>query len=275
MLRKGTRDEPGPCFKPCRIHRMKIPSLLLAFLFPVFSAIAEDGFQPLFNGKDLSGWDYDPALWRVENGVITGTSEPGKPKSNSFLIWNGSVQDFELKALIRVSGDNNSGIQYRSRRLPEISPWTIAGYQCDVHPTPVHTAMTYEERGRGIFGYNGTEVVLDPDGQRWLVAEHPPVEIDIAQWNEFHILARGNRLEHRVNGRLAAVLIDHDAKNRALEGLVAIQLHAGNPNTAEIRDIRLKVLPREEPAAFTPLPATARKIEKPRVVSAQGKAPKP
>jgi hypothetical protein len=247
---------------------------LLAFLFalvPMFASFAEDGFQPLFNGKDLSGWDYDPALWRVQDGVIVGTSEPGKPKSNSFLIWNGTVQDFELKAVIRVTGDNNSGIQYRSRRLTEISPWTIAGYQCDVHPTPVHTAMTYEERGRGIFGYNGMDVVLDPDGQRWLIGERAPVEIDVAQWNEFRILAKGNRLEHRVNGQLTASLVDHDAKNRALEGLIAIQLHAGNPNTAEIREIHLKVLPREEPEPFQTLPSTAKKIEKPKVVSAQGK----
>ena len=135
--------------------------------------------------------------------------------------------------------------------------------------------MTYEERGRGIFGYNGMDVVLDPDGQRWLTAERAPVQADIAQWNEFHVRARGNRLEHRVNGQLSAALVDHDGKNRALEGLLAIQLHAGNPNTTEIREIHLKVLPPEEPQPFTPasLPPGARKIEKPKVVSAQGKNP--
>ena len=150
--------------------------LLLSIALP---AIAQDGFTPLFNGKDLSGWDGEPGLWAVEDGVIVGTSEVGKPKTNSFLIWNGKVKDFEVRATVKVVGDNNSGVQYRSRRLPEVTPWTILGYQCDVHPTDVHTAMTYEERGRGIFGYNGVDVVMDPSGQRWQVGERPRVQLSL------------------------------------------------------------------------------------------------
>jgi len=250
---------------------------LIALLIFVSAPAAEDGFQRLFNGRDLQGWDADPALWRVVDGVIVGVSEPGKPATNSFLIRNGTLRDFELRVTIRVIGDNNSGIQYRSRRRPEITPWTISGYQCDVHPVEVHTAMTYEERGRGIFGYNGMDVVMDPDGQRWLVRERPSVAADLSQWNEFTVLARGNRLEHRVNGRVTSVFVDHDAKNRALEGLLAIQLHAGVPHRTEVRDIRLKVLPATEPEPFdtAQLPAGARKIDKPKVVSAQGKTPPP
>ena len=125
--------------------RSVLAFLLLHLATPTF---AQEGFQPLFNGQDLSGWDGEPGLWKVVDGVIVGTSEIGKPKTNSFLIWNGKVKDFELRATVKVVGDNNSGIQYRSRRLPEVTPWTILGYQCDVHPTDVHTAMTYEERGR-------------------------------------------------------------------------------------------------------------------------------
>jgi hypothetical protein len=251
-------------------------ALLLALpLSPVFAA--DEGFRPLFNGRDLQGWDADPALWRVFDGVIVGTSEPGKPATNSFLIWNGTLRDFELRVTIRVIGDNNSGVQYRSRRRPEITPWTISGYQCDVHPVEVHTAMTYEERGRGIFGYNGMDVVMDPNGQRWQVGERPPVPADLSQWNEFTVIARGNRLEHRINGRVTSVFVDHDEKNRALEGLLAIQLHAGAPHRTEVRSILLKDLPTTAPEAFdaSRLPAGARKIEKPPVVSAQGKTPPP
>jgi len=57
--------------------------LLLTLALPVF---AQDGFTPLFNGKDLAGWDGEPGLWKVEDGVIVGTSEVGKPKTNSFLM---------------------------------------------------------------------------------------------------------------------------------------------------------------------------------------------
>ena len=83
-----------------------------------------------------------------------------------FKVVEGKNGDAYIEVQV---GDNNSGVQYRSRRLPEVTPWTILGYQCDVHPVDVHTAMTYEERGRGIFGYNGMDVVMDPTGQRWLV----------------------------------------------------------------------------------------------------------
>ena len=255
------------------MHPLRL-TLLALLCAPAFAA---EGFTPLFNGRDLDGWDGEPGLWRVEDGVIVGTSEPGKPRTNSFLIWKGTVRDFELRATVKVVGDNNSGIQYRSRRLPEVTPWTILGYQCDVHPVDVHTAMTYEERGRGIFGYNGVDVVMDPTGQRWQVGERPRVTADLAQWNEFTVIARGNRLEHRVNGRTTSVFIDHDEKNRALEGLVAIQLHAGTPHLTYVKQVLLKELTPVAAAAFdaAALPAGARKIEKPKVVSAQGRNPPP
>ncbi len=253
-------------------------SIRLLFLTGGLSvaACAQDGFVPLFNGRDLTGWDGDPKLWKIEQGVIIGTSAPGSPATNSFLIWQGSLKDFELRATIRVIGDNNSGIQYRSHRLPEISPWTIAGYQCDVHPVDVHTAMTYEERGRGIFGYNGMDVVMDPTGQRWQVGERPRVQVDISVWNEYTIIARGNQMTHKINDQVTSIFTDHDEPHRALEGLLAIQLHAGNPHTTQVRDIRLKVLPNAALIAFDPttLPAGAMKIAKPKVVSAQGKATK-
>ncbi len=101
-------------------------ALLLACV--AVHAAPEDGFTPLFNGRDLTGWDGEPGLWKVEDGVIVGTSEVGKPKTNSFLIWSGKVKDFELRATVKVVGDNNSGVQYRSRRVPEVTPWTILGY---------------------------------------------------------------------------------------------------------------------------------------------------
>ncbi len=251
------------------------PLRLLLLTLLCAPAFAAEGFTALFNGRDLTGWDGEPGLWRVEDGVIVGTSEPGKPRTNSFLIWKGTVRDFELRATVKVVGDNNSGVQYRSRRLPEVTPWTIAGYQCDVHPVDVHTAMTYEERGRGIFGYNGVDVVMDPTGQRWQVGERPRVTADLSQWNEFTVIARGNRLEHRVNGRTTSVFIDHDEKNRALEGLIAIQLHAGVPHRTYVQQVLLKELSPVPAAAFDAagLPAGARKIDKPKVVSAQGLRP--
>ena len=247
---------------------------LLSFAAPI---LAEDGFTPLFNGKDLTGWDGDPKLWKVENGEVIGTcTGPDAMPNNSFLIWRGGVvKDFILHATVRVEGDNNSGIQYRSRELPEVAPWVITGYQCDIHPAIEHTGMTYEEKGRGIFGLNGTNVMLDPEGALWKLSEHDPVKVDVSQWNQYAIIARGNHLVHMINGKITSELTDHDEKKRALEGLLAIQLHRGNANTVHIKDLRLKVLPAAELVAFdaTKLPAGAVKIEKPRTKSPQGTGP--
>lgn len=260
------------------MKRFLLGLLSLALITPGFAQDKDaEGFVPLFNGKDLSGWDGDPKLWKVEEGLITGIcAGPDSPVNNTFLIWRGGqVKDFELKATVRVIGDNNSGIQYRSRPLPESGPWGITGYQLDIHPALEHTGMTYEEKGRGIFGLNGKNVLLDPEGARWLTSEHEPVKADVTQWNDYTIIARGNHLIHQVNGKTTSELIDHDAKGRALEGLLAIQLHRGNANTIQIKDLRLKVLEQAPIRPFDPttLPAGAKKIERPGTKNPQGTGP--
>jgi hypothetical protein len=251
-----------------------LPFFLLIALLPATSRAQEA--VDLFNGKDLTGWDGDPALWKVVDGIITGTcTGPGKPEHNDFLIWRGdarrggTLKDFELTVTMRVVGDNNSGIQYRSRPLPEVGPWAIAGYQCDVHPAIEHTGMTYEEKGRGIFGLNGKNVVLGPDAQRWLVGEQEPVKVDVSQWQTYTVFAKGNVMEHRINGQLTSKLIDCDEKGRALEGLLAFQLHSGNANTVEIREVKLNVLEVGDIVPFI-LPANAIRIDKPTTSRPQG-----
>ncbi|MDF1824699.1 MAG: DUF1080 domain-containing protein [Verrucomicrobiales bacterium] len=239
-------------------------------------SLSADEFTPLFNGKDLSGWDGDPALWKVDDGIIVGScTGPKSPEHNSFLIREGAVKDFELRATIRVIGDNNSGIQYRSRKLPEFGDWAITGYQCDIHPAIQHTGMTYEEKGRGIFGLNGTNVLLDPEGGRWKISEHDPVKVDTSEWNEFTIIARGNHLIHQVNGKTTSELFDYHEEGRAMDGLIAIQLHRGNANRVEIKDIRLKKLTDAKVILFDPETTLkdAEKIERPRTNQPQGTGP--
>ena len=252
-------------------------TFLALLLLTAGTSMGDDVFKPLFNGKDLADWDGDPALGKVENGVVIGTcSGPASPKHNSFLIWRGGVlKDFELRATVRVIGDNNSGIQYRSRALPSVGPWAITGYQCDIHPAIEHTGMTYEERGRGIFGLNGKDVAVDPAGSRWLIAEHDPVKVDVSQWNEYTVIARGNHLVQKINGKVTSELFDYDEKGRALEGLLAIQLHSGNTNTVQVKQIQFRPITDGKVLAFDPsrLPAGATRIGAPRSTRPQGVGP--
>lgn len=253
-----------------------IPRFFLAALITLASVIApaDEDFVSLFNGKDLTDWDGDPALWNVDNGIIIGTcTGPGTPKHNDFLIWRGGVlNDFELRVTARVKGDNNTGIQYRSRPLPEVGPWAIAGYQCDIHPAIQHTGMTYEEKGRGIFGLNGQSMILDPDGRRWIESTHEPVAIDVADWNDYTVIARGNHLVHLINGKMTSQLTDYDEKGRALKGLLAFQLHSGNANTVEVKSVRLKVITDAtvKPFTDTSIPDTATETARPGTSNPQG-----
>ncbi len=152
-----------------------LKKLLLISLLHIPLVRADEGFQSLFNGTDLKGWDGNPALWSVEEGCITGkTTKPQELAYNQFLIWRGgTVKNFELRAKIRQTG-NNTGIQYRNKELPEVGKWAVGGYQMDIHPTTKNNGMVYDEKGRGIITPNGQSVVINPEGKRWLVSQREP-----------------------------------------------------------------------------------------------------
>jgi putative heme-binding domain-containing protein len=253
--------------------------ILLSLLFTSFAS-AQDGFKPLFNGKDLTGWDGNPELWSVEEGCITGkTTGPEQLAYNQFLIWRGGkVKNFELHAKIKETG-NNTGIQYRSKELPENGKWSIGGYQCDIHPATPNNAMVYEERGRGIIVQNGQGVVIDPEGKRWLASEHEPVKVDIAQWHEYTVIAQGNHLIHKIDGKVTIDLLDFEESKRSLEGLIAFQIHRGPAMKVQIKDVMLKELPDGGVISFekSAIPSDAQIIEAKAPAKGKGaaKAPPP
>ncbi len=208
------------------------------------------GFRSLFNGKDLTGWDGNPELWSVKNGVITGRTTKEKPlKYNQFLIWRGGVlKNFELRLKVKMTG-NNSGIQYRSRENSR--RWSVGGYQCDIITAAPLAAMLYEEGGRGIIAQNGQSVVIDPQGKRWLTeARKAAAAGDAANWHDYTIIARGNHLIHKLDGKVTMELFDHEEAKRSLEGILAFQMHVGSPMTVQIKDIRLKELPSGQLLAY-------------------------
>ena len=237
--------------------------VFLAFV-PATSSFADDGFRSLFNGKDLTRWDGNPELWSVEDGCITGkTTGPEQLSYNQFLIWRGGVaKNFELRAKIKEAG-NNTGIQYRSREFPEVGKWSVGGYQCDIHPAPANNGMVYGEKWGGILVQNGQSVVIDPDGKKWLVAEREPVKVDIAEWHEYTVIAQGNHLVHKIDGQVTIDLVDFGEKTRALEGILAFQIHRGPAMKVQIKEVMLKELPETSVAAWDKslLPANAKPLE--------------
>jgi len=241
-----------------------LSTALLLTLVTVTVSPAED--RQLFNGKDLTGWDGLSENWSVADGCITGvtTNEKQLPY-NQFLIWRGgTVKNFELTAKVKQSG-NNSGIQYRSKELKDVGPYSIGGYQCDIHPDPRNNAMLYDERGRGIVAQNGQTVIIDKDGTKWITKDAEPVKVDVAEWNEYKIIAQGNHLIHKLNGQVTADIVDLQESERELEGLLAIQIHRGPAMKVQIKDIVLKELPDGGvlTAEQAPIPADAKKAAAP------------
>ncbi|MGL4401760.1 MAG: family 16 glycoside hydrolase [Luteolibacter sp.] len=217
---------------------MKPITMLISLL--VATAPAQASWQSIFNGKDLEGWSGDPRLWRVQEGVIVGESDDGekKTKENSFLIWQGgNAGDFELEFQARVTGKNNSGVQYRSKLL-DAERWKVSGYQLDLHPQPSYLGMLYEEKGRGIVCERGTRVKLWDKPEVKGILEVPTV--DLAAWNSYRIVAQGFALRHFINGRLAVEVHDMHPEKRAIDGIIALQLHAGPPMKTEFKDLRIR-----------------------------------
>ena len=241
-------------------------STLLAFLLAGLAPLsAQDGFKSIFDGKTLAGWDGNPDLWSVEDGALTGkTKGPDHLAYNQFLIWRGGApKNFEFHAKARCSA-SNSGIQYRSKEIAG-SKWAIGGYQCDIHPSPNFNGMIYEERGRGILVQNGQSVIIDEKSGKWLAAEHDPVKVNYTEWHDYTIIAQGNHLIQKVDGKITIDLVDHDEKGRTLEGLIALQLHRGPAMIAQFKDIFIKELPEGGVLSLekNPIPSDAQKIEKP------------
>jgi type 1 glutamine amidotransferase len=222
------------------------------------SANDETGFRAIFNGRDLSGWDGNPKFWSVKDGSITGQTTAENPTlGNTFLIWrHGLLDDFELRLSFRIEPNNdkgfaNSGIQYRSK---ESENWVVRGYQADFEAGTTYSGILYEEGGRAILAQRGQKVVIRADESDrnkpktevvGAVGDSATIQAAIkkGEWNDYAITARGNHLTHRINGHLTVDVTDEHAERRAASGILALQLHAGDPMTVQVKNIRLKRLP--------------------------------
>ena len=211
--------------------------------------LEETGFQSIFDGKTLAKWDCDPEFWRAEGGVMTGeTTADHQPKQNIFCIWKGGAPaDFELKMDYKLTGETgNSGVQYRSVELPDVAKWVLKGYQADIDGKQTYTGQVYEERGRGFLALRG-QIAYVPDGKKVGAigstgdGDQLKALIKTDDWNEIHIIARGNTIIQLINGRVMSVIIDDDKANRKLDGEIGIQLHKTTAAMKiEARKIRIK-----------------------------------
>lgn len=211
-------------------------------------------FQKIFDGKTLEGWNaLNMSYWSIKEGAITGQSTKENPcTSNQFMVWQGGdVADFELKLKFRVSGNGcNSGVQFRSR----INPNGLAvGYQADIYKSGGYLGGVCDElhsrNGPELLTANGKKTVIDESGKRTATNLEGKAVMKPGEWNDYHIIAKGQHIILSINGVKCSELIDREKGHFDLKGILGLQLRSGEPMTVQFKDIYLKQL--EE--GFAPL----------------------
>jgi putative membrane-bound dehydrogenase-like protein len=173
--------------------------------------------KDFFNGKDLTGWDGDASLWKVENGEIVGRS-PGI-KRNEFLRSQMTAGDFRLTLKVKlVPNEGNSGIQFRSLAL---SGGEVKGPQADIGAG--WWGKLYDENGRGVLWDKSREAFVKPN-----------------DWNDYEVVAIGSRIRTFINGKPC---VDFEDPAGPPRGLFAFQIHSGPPMEVRVKDLRLEVNP--------------------------------
>ena len=182
----------------------------------------DDGFRPLFNGRDLSDFIVDTAgLWSVRHGVIIARS-PGL-KYNEFLRTKEHYQDFTLRASLRlIDGAGNSGFQFRSKDVP--GSHECSGYQADAGER--YWGSLYDESRR-------RKTLAGPDA-RYLDTFDPAI------WHTYVVTAHGDHIRIEVDG---VQTVDYNEAEPGIprNGFIALQVHAW-PTPVEMwfRDLRIR-----------------------------------
>jgi hypothetical protein len=261
---------------------MKSILLLAPFLFgSALSVFTQDikptappepeGMISLCNGKDLTGWQGDPRLWSVKDGAIRGETTAENPTyGNTFLLYVGDqgkpvvFKNFELRLSYRID-HGNAGVQYRSTHKPfapaDKNKWVVAGYQAECANTPGADGFLYHESGRASLVQVGEKVEIGEDGKPEVVGQlGDRAEIGKtlrkSDWNDYVIRCEGNHVRHWLNGIQTIDLLDNDTQPkvnkdgkpipytaRCMEGIIALQIHAGAPMWVDYKNLRVKELP--------------------------------
>jgi hypothetical protein len=209
-----------------------------------------DGFSTIFNGKDLTGWEGLEGYWSVKDGVISGQETKDNSKQ-TFLVFKGAdVKDFELHLKYRfATPEGNSGIQFRSKVL-DPKTYRVGGYQADCDAQAGFDGSIYDEAGvaggRGTMSNRGERTTWDADNKRHsekLTDDAGDLKkyINVGDWNDVVLVARGKHITYTINGHLMTDLTD-DSPKALTEGVLAFQLHQGFTMEIQFKDVKIKML---------------------------------
>lgn len=211
---------------------------------------ADEGFRPLFNGRDLSGWinvNGQPDTWRVQNGEIVSTGEP-----TSFLLsermYENFILDLEWQHQPRSDGkEGNSGLFVWADPLPApgqgefaraVEVQVLVGLEWRDKRSGAVTASSHGDVF-SIWGASCTPARPHPLGwERSIPSEFRAK--GFGEWNHYRVVARDGVVTLAVNGKQVSQL--HNCTPR--KGYLALEAE-GNP--VRFRNLRIKELPSSHP----------------------------
>lgn len=194
-----------------------LPALLLACSCTTARAAGPD-LQPIFNGRDLAGWQASASaeFWRVEDGVLVGEND--EAMAGSMLRTEKSYGDFVLEFDVRWTGEIDSGVEFRAPVI-QLQLGVSRSLKRDMSGSFYVGKPGYPEPGRA----NNAAALMKPAGE----------------WNTFRLRAHGPVFTVWINGAQAVEFTDAQFTGPAPIGL---QIHGGLPMKVEYRNIRLAEL---------------------------------
>ena len=206
--------------------------MLLLILALVLTAVAGQApgrtpTQPqrvaIFDGKTFTGWEGDPAIFRIQDGAIVGGTLERRIARNEFLCTTKTYGDFELRLKFKLLGGEgaNAGIQFRTKRIP--NHHEVSGYQADMGTG--YWGALYDESRRN-------KILKAPDQEKMKSV------IKLDDWNDYVIRAEGRRIQLWVNGVQTVDYVEEDPKIETT-GVSCLQIHGGPPSEAWYKDITL------------------------------------
>jgi hypothetical protein len=198
--------------------------LYVAALCCVSTLSGGDGWQNLFNGKDLSNFEVlnGDGEFRIEGDEIVGVSRMDIP--NTFLATKTTYRDFILEYEVKIDAGLNSGMQIRSLSMPEYQNGRVHGYQVEVDPSPRAWTGGFYEEGRRGWLYN---LECNPKAKEAFKA---------GDWNHFRVEAIGSHFRVWLNGIPSADVMDDMIPG----GFIALQLHAIYSDADEGKTVRFR-----------------------------------
>lgn len=220
-------------------------------------AAGSDRWIPLFNGKDLTGWEGLEGYWSVQDGAIQCLETKETSKQSDLILLASKDQpekfaNFELRYSWRLlTPGGNSGVQFRGK-IDKPEMLHVGGYQADIDAANGYTGIIYDEAGvaggRGIMSKRGEKTVWDSENKRSstpLEKSDAEIKANIkptGEWNDAVVVADGTHITYSINGVLATELLDNSPK-ACQNGVIALQMHGGHTMTIQFKDVKIKMLP--------------------------------